>query len=560
MTAELASDDPTTATLLRAVQGEFQLVREIGRGGMGVVFHAIDERLARAVAIKTLPPHLAADPAVRARFLREARTAGALSHPNIVPIYRSAERDGVVYIVMALVDGESLAERIARTGPLEADALVPIIRQIGEALDYAHGKGVVHRDVKAENVLLDREGRALLTDFGIARLTEAQPLTATGTVLGSVHYMSPEQVSGDALDGRSDLYALGVLMFFALTGRFPFERTAASAVLVAHVNAVPPRARDVVRTVPTQIDDAIARLLAKSPADRPASASALLNAVVLVPKPGPLIVPGTPSSAATPLLRLSSDDAQAVWARAAELQANTGAMTPPPTFAKPQELVTRGYDAGEVREAAREAGIDERYVSRALVERERQAVAAISVQPGAGLTTAPNAIMGAATKIEYLATVDREISVDAFEELVEEIRAATQQMVTVSAVGRTLTVSTTVAPGVTGGTPRFLEVTVVTRNGRTTVRAFEDLAGSAVGFFVGLGGGAGVGVGGAMAGMTAGLTHSPPLIIAALLTTVATAFGAARYLFGRSSRNKQAELEALVRRVVDKVLSLPDAR
>lgn len=560
MTTALAVDDPTTAALLRAVQGEFQLVREIGRGGMGVVYHAIDERLARAVAIKTLPPHLAADPAVRARFLREARTAGALSHPNIVPIYQAAERDGVVYFVMALVEGESLAEQIARLGPLDTASLLPVVRQLASALDYAHEEGVVHRDVKAENVLLDRHGRALVTDFGIARVTEAQPLTATGTVLGSVHYMSPEQVSGETLDGRSDLYAIGVLMFFALTGRFPFERNAASAVLVAHVNATPPRVRELAREIPAPIDDVIAKLLAKAPADRLGSARALLQALAFMSAPGAPIAPGTRTPVFVPQPRISSDDAHAVWARAAELQANTGALTPPPAFAKPQELVTRGYDAGEVREAAVQAGIDERYVARALVERDRQAVAAVRVQPGAGLTKKPNMILGAATKIEYVATVDREISVDAFEELVEEIRAGTEQMVSVSAVGRTLTVTTAVPRAGQGSIPRYLEVTVVTRNGRTTVRAFEDLTQTAGGLFGGLGGGAGLGLGTMMAGLVGGATHNPPLIVAALVTTLVTAFGSARYLFRRSSRKKQEALEALVRRVTEKVLSVPEVR
>ena len=255
---------------------------------MGVVYLATDLQLERQVALKTLPPQLAADAAVRHRFVREARTAAGLSHPNIVPIYHAAERDGVVFFAMGYVPGESLAERVARTGPLTTEQLVPILVQLAEALGYAHGRGVVHRDVKAENVLIDsRTGRAMVTDFGIARVTEAQPLTATGTVLGTVHYMSPEQVMGEQLDGRSDLYALGVVAFYAATGRFPFERTSAPAVLVAHVNSAPPRLHEYQPDAPDFMDEIIARLLEKRPSDRFENADALCAALrgESVPRP-----------------------------------------------------------------------------------------------------------------------------------------------------------------------------------------------------------------------------------------------------------------------------------
>ncbi|MEO7362650.1 MAG: serine/threonine-protein kinase, partial [Gemmatimonadaceae bacterium] len=167
----LDRSDPATQALLRATAGQYSIEREVGRGGMGVVYLGVDEQLERPVAIKTLPPHLAADPKIRGRFLREARTAGALSHPNIVPIYAAAERNGVVYFAMRYINGESLAERLARLGPLSANEVVSLLRQLASALGYAHASGVVHRDIKTENVLLDSEtGRAMLTDFGIARV------------------------------------------------------------------------------------------------------------------------------------------------------------------------------------------------------------------------------------------------------------------------------------------------------------------------------------------------------------------------------------------------------
>src|SRR5689334_9681271 len=212
---------------------------------MGVVYLGVDVKLDRPVAIKVLPEQLAGVPEVRERFLREARTAAKLSHPSIVPIYRADETDGVVFIDMAYVDGMSLAELLAAGASLPMIGLVRILRDVALALDYAHTHGVVHRDIKPENILVERETqRAWVTDFGIARLAEAKPLTATGQVLGTVHYMSPEQISGEPVDGRSDLYSLGVVGFRALTGRLPFDSDTASAVLVAHVIKPPPKVRD----------------------------------------------------------------------------------------------------------------------------------------------------------------------------------------------------------------------------------------------------------------------------------------------------------------------------
>ena len=171
---------------------------------MGIVYEGWDDRLARPVAIKTILR--ASEPQMRERFLREARTAARLSHPNIVAIHRADEIDSRVFFVMGYIAGESLADRLRRTGPLAPREAVPIVREIALALAYAHERGIVHRDIKPENILLEASsGRAMVTDFGIARVAEAAPLTMTGQVLGSVHYMSPEQVSGDRLDGRSDL-------------------------------------------------------------------------------------------------------------------------------------------------------------------------------------------------------------------------------------------------------------------------------------------------------------------------------------------------------------------
>ena len=558
-------DNQTVDALRRAVDGQFRIDREIGRGGMGIVYSAFDEQLQRHVALKTLPPHLAADAQVRSRFLREARTAAALSHPNIVPIYSAAERDGVVYFAMGFVDGESLAERIAREGPLQFEALRPLLDELASALGFAHAHGIVHRDVKAENVLLDRKsGRAMVTDFGIARVAETQPLTATGTVLGTVHYMSPEQVTGDPLDGRSDLYSLGVLTFFALTGRFPFERNTASAVVVAHVNSPPPRLLDVLPNCPASLHAFVARLLAKSPGDRFPDADALRTALRALsfeasslPVKPEHIKPGAPEGAGSVM---SGTEAQEVWSRAAELQANTGMITPPAVFTPRgrDELLTRGYDAAVVKASAVDAGIDEKYVARALMEKaqvERGALA--DVTAGELMQKKPNTFLGARTKLEYTAAFDGELSGDDFEEIADEVRRALGEMVNVSAVGRSLTVNTGSAAGRQNfGSVRSLQLHLSSRNGRTQVRIYEDLTQTAGQWFVGLGVGAGVGFSALIGGLTAAATQSPPLVIGMIGLWVGVVYSSCRAIYGRASRTRDAELQDILRRVIGRAEQL----
>src|SRR5437868_4835007 len=233
---------------------------------MGVVYLARDRRLDRLVAIKTLPPQLAKDESVRQRFLRETRTAGAMAHPNIVPIHGADEIDGHVFFVMGYVEGDSLATHVRANGRLDQRTVVRYLRDVAAALGHAHQRGIIHRDIKAENILIDRgSDRAMVTDFGIARFAEAAPLTATGQLLGTVYYVSPEQVSGDAVDARSDLYSLGVVGYLALSGRFPFNAELASAVLIAHVTKTAPPLHTVAPTTPRALADIVDRCLAKDP-------------------------------------------------------------------------------------------------------------------------------------------------------------------------------------------------------------------------------------------------------------------------------------------------------
>ncbi|MGH7617055.1 MAG: serine/threonine-protein kinase, partial [Gemmatimonadaceae bacterium] len=218
-----------------ALAGRYSLERELGRGGMGVVYLAREVRLDRLVAIKLLPPDLAADDTLRARFLREARTAARLSHPYIVPIHSVDDIGGFVFYVMAYVDGETLTQRAAARGPIAPNEATRILREVAWALAYAHAQGVIHRDIKPANILIERgTERAMVTDFGIARVAQVSG-DVDGEVLGTPEYMSPEQACGDSLDGRSDLYSLGVVGFFAVTGRLPFTGTSAQSVLAQHM-------------------------------------------------------------------------------------------------------------------------------------------------------------------------------------------------------------------------------------------------------------------------------------------------------------------------------------
>jgi len=271
---------PEFLALQSALRGRYVLERELGRGGMGVVFLAREVALERPVALKLLPPHLAATPELRERFLREARTAARLAHPHIVPIYAvEAERE-LVWFAMAYVPGQTLAERVRQEGPLTPAAAARMMQEVAWALAYAHQQGVVHRDVKPENILLERgTGRSLVADFGIARLMETTPVTPHGDLIGTARYTSPEQAAGETTDGRSDLYSLGVTAFFALTGRAPFDAEAPAALLAQHLTAPPPPVASLRPGIPRVLAQAVDRCLAKTPALRFASGEALAGAL-----------------------------------------------------------------------------------------------------------------------------------------------------------------------------------------------------------------------------------------------------------------------------------------
>ena len=267
---------PEFLALQQAVRGRYSLVRELGRGGMGIVFLARDLALERLVAIKLLPPAMAGQGDARERFLREARTAAALSHPHIVPIHLVEAQGAAVFFVMTYVEGETLGERIRRSGALSGADAMRIIQEVAWALGHAHASGIVHRDVKPDNILIEREtGRALVTDFGIAHAL-GHETPADGVVRGTPQYVSPEVARGEAGDTRSDLYSLGITAWIAAAGRHPFEAGSSAALVLAHAQTPPPSLADHAR-VPTRFALAVDRCLRKDPAERWPSADAFAS-------------------------------------------------------------------------------------------------------------------------------------------------------------------------------------------------------------------------------------------------------------------------------------------
>ncbi|MEO5814388.1 MAG: serine/threonine-protein kinase [Gemmatimonadaceae bacterium] len=274
--------DADFIALQQALVGEYSLEREIGRGGMGIVYLAREVNLARPVAIKVLPTALAARPEVREAFLRESRTIGRLTHPNVVPVYAAGERSGFAYLVMAYVEGITLGERIRARGPLLPGQAARVLREVAWALAYAHAAGIVHRDVTAENILLERgTDRAIVMDFGIAGAMQTAALSDDGRVMGNAHYVSPEQAAGDIVDARSDLYSLGICGFYALTGRLPFDAETPEAVVTKHLTERPPSIASLASAVPVRLGQAVDRCLAKEPLARYRSAESFAEAIDL---------------------------------------------------------------------------------------------------------------------------------------------------------------------------------------------------------------------------------------------------------------------------------------
>jgi serine/threonine protein kinase len=267
-------DDPRIGSVIAG----HRIERLVGRGGMGVVYEAVDVALDRTVALKLIAPELAAEPGFRGRFMSESRIAASIDHPNVVPIYRAGEEGGLLFLAMRFVDGDDLRTLVARRGPLDPARAAVIVGQVAAALAAAHARGLVHRDVKPANVLVTGDDHCFLTDFGLVKdLAATTGITRTGEVLGTLDYVAPERIQGGETGPWTDVYALGCVLFFALTGHVVFPLEAPERKLWAHVSAPPP---PLARAgIPPALDEVIAKALAKDPRERYDSAPALAAAL-----------------------------------------------------------------------------------------------------------------------------------------------------------------------------------------------------------------------------------------------------------------------------------------
>jgi hypothetical protein len=273
----------------------YRIERRLGRGGMGILYLALEPGLERRVALKLIAPEAASDQVFARRFAEESRIAASIEHPNVVPIYAAGEEEGVPYIAMRYVAGSDLGRRIAGEGRLSPERAAALIAQVGNGLDAIHAAGLIHRDVKPANVLLSGEPgaeHAYITDFGVARNVATESgLTQTGRFVGTLDYVAPEQISGGPVDARADVYALGCLLFKLLTGEVPFPRDGEAARLYAHLHDPPPRASLHEDAVPPGLDDVVIRALSKSAEDRYPSAGDLGRAAEAALRGTPVAVP-----------------------------------------------------------------------------------------------------------------------------------------------------------------------------------------------------------------------------------------------------------------------------
>ena len=265
----------------RLISGRYRLIAPVGDGGMATIWRAVDEQLDREVAVKILRPQFGSDPGFAARFKQEARSAGGLSHPNIVSVYDYGTdgTDGEQYIVMELVNGSDLSTILRERGALSTDDAVRVAIGVASALEVAHRKGIVHRDVKPGNIMITDAGDVKVTDFGIARAVAEASMTVTGTTLGSVHYFSPEQARGDEVTGASDVYALAIVLYEMLTGRRPFEGDSAAAVALKRLSEDAPSPSAIGHPLPPGLEAIIMRALSREPAERFPDAGAFAEAL-----------------------------------------------------------------------------------------------------------------------------------------------------------------------------------------------------------------------------------------------------------------------------------------
>jgi serine/threonine protein kinase len=279
-TKTLATPEPSDR---KKIAGKYQILEELGKGGMGIVYKARDIKLDRIVALKFLPPELTRDDDVRERFIQEAKTAAALNHPNITIIHEIDEDEGQTFIAMEYIGGKSLKDKI-KSGLLARDDAVNIISQVASGVQEAHEKDIVHRDIKPANIMLTEKGQAKIVDFGIAKLVRQVRLTRTGTTIGTVAYMSPEQAKGDEVDHRSDIWSMGVVLYEMLTGQLPFKGNHEQTMIYSILNADPIIPEEHRNEICSRVWGILEKTLQKKPSDRFQSAQEFLNALK---SPGP---------------------------------------------------------------------------------------------------------------------------------------------------------------------------------------------------------------------------------------------------------------------------------
>src|ERR687895_615106 len=278
--APLEQPDEEISLVRRALGGRYRVMRRLGGGGMASVYYGEHVPPGRPVAVKLLHPYLAREAEMRERFRREAEAAAQRVHPHVRPILDFGLTESAVYLVMPYLKGGSLADRVYVHRTVEPPGVAAAAAQVATGLDYAHRRGIVHRDVKPDNILYDEDGNAVITDFGIATARFHGRLTATGRAMGTPHYMSPEQAMGKLIDGRSDIYALGVVMYEALAGIPPFDGADAFAVGYKHVHEAPVPLVEVDSRIPAPIAQVVMRCLVKNPSDRYATGAELAEALI----------------------------------------------------------------------------------------------------------------------------------------------------------------------------------------------------------------------------------------------------------------------------------------
>ena len=278
-----AEEDSLLAEVRHSLAGEYDVEHEVGRGAMAIVFKATEAALHRRVALKVLPPELSLNRGLADRFKREARMAAALEHPNIIPVYREGQTGRFLYIAMKLIEGRPLDDILASQGPLPIAVVVQVLRSVASALAYAHDRGIVHRDIKGANILVDRDGRVMVSDFGIARAAEDASMTSTGMMIGTPYFMSPEQCAARRIGPQSDQYSLGVVGFQLLTGFVPFQAETLPGIMHHHFYTPVPDIGDVRADAPPELLQIVMRALAKKPEQRFPSTQAMVAALDAMP-------------------------------------------------------------------------------------------------------------------------------------------------------------------------------------------------------------------------------------------------------------------------------------